>query len=56
MNQTNQLQGETQHYKLWYEAKKYVKKITQKVEDYVFNSLNYRKINDPVKHYKWQSL
>lgn len=36
MNHTNQLQGDSQHYKLYLEAKKY----RQKVQDCVLNDFN----------------
>ncbi len=51
MNQTNQLQGESQHYEHWFEAKKYLK-IRQKDKTVYFNEgKNY----NPMKHCKWHN-
>ncbi len=41
MNQTNQLHGEAQHYKLWFETKKAFENRTKtQVQDCVLNAFN----------------
>ncbi len=54
MNQANQLRGESQYYKLWFETKNIWKlyKMT-KVQDFGFNE---EKNYNPMKHCKWYKM
>jgi len=65
MNQTNQLRGESQHYKLWFEAKK--KKVVENqteiqrnIQDCELNDFNEGKNYNPMKHWEqhnqWRNI
>lgn len=53
MHRTNQLQAESKHCTLCFEAKRYLKLYKKtKVQDCVFNGVNEGKSNNPIKHGK----
>ncbi len=51
MNQANQIRGDSQQYKLWFEAKKFLK-IQQKGKNTRLG-FNKGKNYNPMKHCKW---